>query len=219
MAWEFDITAIIPEEGAWEVDVRLDSIFEGREYVRNAPIATSMAVIVEEPVLLLGVAPWIVAVAGSLLVLLAGFAIWFQRKTSPFGFILDDGGRLVVDFSKLDRSFVRRMFARNVVHASELVDLPFDGGSFKFKGDKVKLIYKRALGDPSMRVDSRPVGPEVELDENVWLGVGGRLLSFQLESQVVENEEAEVASEEKSESSRELDDTVISNIASAPAGD
>jgi hypothetical protein len=219
MAWEFDITAIIPEEGAWEVDVRLDSIFEGREYVRNAPIATSMAVIVEEPVLLLGVAPWIVAVAGSLLVLLAGFAIWFQRKTSPFGFILDDGGRLVVDFSKLDRSFVRRMFARNVVHASELVDLPFDGGSFKFKGDKVKLIYKRALGDPSMRVDSRPVGPEVELDENVWLGVGGRLLSFQLESQVVENEEAEVASEEKSESSRELDDTVISNIASAPVGD
>jgi hypothetical protein len=219
MAWEFDITAIIPEEGAWEVDVRLDSIFEGREYVRNAPLATSMAIIVKEPVLLLGVAPWIVAVGGSLLVLLAGFAIWFQRKTSPFGYILDDGGRRVVDFSKLDRSFVRRLFARNVVHASELADLPFEGGSFKFSGSKVKLIHKRALGDPSMRVDSRPVGPEVELDENVWLGVGGRLLSFQLESRVVENEEAEAGSEKESKSSQELDDTVISNIASAPAGD
>ena len=217
MAWEFDITAILPEEGAWEVAVRLDSMFEGREYTRKAPLATSMAVILEEPVLLLGVAPWIVAVAGSLLVVLAGFAIWFQRKTSPFGFILDDGGRLVVDFSKLDRSFARRLFGKNVVHASELADLPFDGGSFKFSGSTVKLVHKRAIGDPSMRVDSRPVGPEVELDEHVWLGVGGRLLSFQLESRIVEDEETEA--DDESESTRELDDTVISDIASAPAGD
>ena len=105
------------------------------------------------------------------------------------------------------------------MHASELVALPFDGGSFKFKGSKVKLIHKRAIGDPSMRVDSRPVGPEVELDESVWLGVGGRLLSFQLESQVVENEEVDAGAEENTESTRELDDTVISDIASAPAGD
>ena len=219
MAWEFDIAAIIPEEGAWEVDVRLGGIFEGREYGRNAPLATSMAVILEKPVLLLGVAPWIVVVAGSLLVLLAGFAIWFQRKTSPFGYIFDDGGRLVVDFSKLDRSVLRRLFGRNVVYASEIADLPFDGGSFKFSGSKVKLIHKRALGDPSMRVDSRPVGPEVDLDENVWLGVGGRLLSFQLESQVVDSEVTEADSAEITESTRELDDTVISDIASAPAGD
>jgi hypothetical protein len=111
------------------------------------------------------------------------------------------------------------LFGRNVVYASEIADLPFDGGSFKFSGSKVKLIHKRALGDPSMRVDSRPVGPEVDLDENVWLGVGGRLLSFQLESQVVDSEVTEADSAEITESTRELDDTVISDIASAPAGD
>ena len=33
-----------------------------------------------------------------------------------------------------------------------------------------------------MRVNSRPVGPEVEMGENVWLGVGGRLLTFQKET-------------------------------------
>jgi hypothetical protein len=58
--------------------------------------------------------------------------------------------------------------------------LPFVGGSFKFSGRHVTFQHKRAVGDPSMRVDGRPAGPAIDLGENVWLGVGARLLKFQV---------------------------------------
>jgi hypothetical protein len=209
MGWEFDIAAILPESGAYEVEVVLDSIFEGRPYTRTAPIATSSALIVEEPSLILGLPIWVFAALGGMLVVVAGFTIWVQRKTSPFGYILDDADRVVVDFANLNRGIGRRLFSKSKVDASEVADLPFVGGAFKFNGDKVKLVHKRAVGDPSMRVNSRPVGPVVDLGENVWLGVGGRLLTFQLESRRVADEEG-IAGIDGS-------DTVISDPAPAPA--
>ncbi len=206
LGWEFDIAAIIPESGAYEVSVVLDSIFEGRPYSRTAPVATSSALIVEEPELILGLPIWVIAALGGALVVLAGFILWIQRKTSPFGYIVDDADRVVVDFSRLNRSLFRRLFAKNVVDASEVADLPFSGGAFKFSGDKIKLVHKRAVGDPSMRVNSRPVGPQVDLGENVWLGVGGRLLTFQLESRRTADEESPTEG-----------DTVVGEIAPAPS--
>ncbi len=206
LAWEFDIAAIIPESGAYEVEVVLDSIFEGRAYTRTAPIATSSALIVEEPALILGLPVWIFIVVGGLLILTAGFTLWVGRKTPPFGYIVDDADRVVVDFPRLSRSLYRRLLSRNKVDVSEVADLPFTGGYFKFNGNKVKLIHKRAIGDPSMRVNSAPVGREVELGENVWLGVGGRLLTFQNESSRIVNEE-----------SAESGDTVIGDPAPVPS--
>ncbi len=182
VAWEFDISAIIPETGEYEVEVVLDSIFEGRPYTRVTPRVTSSALIIEEPVLILGFPVWLFGALGSLLIVVAGFTIWVSRKTSPFGYIMDDADRVVVDFSRLNRSLIQGLFSRNSVNAGDVSDLPFVGGTFKFSGDNVKLIHKRAVGDPSMRVNSRPVGPEVDLGENVWLGVGGRLLTFQIET-------------------------------------
>jgi hypothetical protein len=180
-AWEFDITAIITESGAYEVEVVLDSTFEGRAYSRTAPVVTTQAVILEEPLRLLGLPVWVVPTLGGLLILVAGFAVWALGKTPPFGYILDDAGRVVADFAKLERSLYRRLFSRNAVNAAEVPDLPFTGGTFIFSSTMVKLVHKRAAGDPSMRVNSRPAGPETELVEDVWLGVGGRLLTFQRE--------------------------------------
>lgn len=125
---------------------------------------------------------WLIGVVGGLLIALAGATLWIIRKPAPFGYIVDDADRVVVDFSRLNRSLYRRLSSKSSIDASEIADLPFAGGLFKFSGDKVKLVHKRAVGDPSMRVNSRPVGPEVDLGENVWLGVGGRLLTFQLKS-------------------------------------
>jgi len=210
LAWEFDIAAIIPESGSYEVEVMLDSEFEGRAYSRTAPIATSTATIVEEPEQILGLPIWVVAAVGGLLVVIAGFTLWISRKTAPFGFVVDDADRIVVDFSQLKRSFIKRLLAKNTVDASEIADLPFSGGTFKFSGDKVKLVHKRAIGDPSMRVNSRPVGPVVDLGENVWLGVGGRLLSFQLDSR----RSASTVTEDGGSA-----DTVVGDAAPAPAGD
>lgn len=180
-AWEFDIAAIIPESGAYEVEIMLSSTYEGRAYTRMAPLATTTAELLEEPVLVLGLPIWAVATLGSLLVVIAAFAIWVLSKSSPFGYMVDDQDRVVVDFSQLKRSIFSKLFSRNTVDASTISDLPFDGGTFKFTRSGAKLVHKRAVGDPSMRVDSRPAGPVIELGEDVWLGVGGRLLTFQLE--------------------------------------
>jgi hypothetical protein len=123
---------------------------------------------------------FVIAGLGLILVLVGGFLIWVQQKTSPFGFIVDDSDQVVVDFAGLNRSVLRRLFSKNTVASYEASGLPFVGGMFKFSGRQVTLERKRAVGDPSMRVDGRPAGPEIDLGENVWLGVGARLLKFQI---------------------------------------
>ena len=147
-----------------------------------APLATTSAIVSDEPSLILGVPVWVFAAIGAVLVAIAGFTLWVSRKTAPFGYIVDDADRVVVDFSRLNRSMFRRLLSKNTIDAAEIADLPFAGGEFNFSGDHVKLVHKRAIGDPSMRVNSRPVGRETDLGENVWLGVGGRLLTFQIGS-------------------------------------
>jgi hypothetical protein len=156
--------------------------------------------------LILGVPVWIFAVVGAVLVAIAGFTLWIGRKTSPFGYIVDDADRVVVDFSRLNRSILRRLFSKSSVDASEVADLPFEGGVFSFSGDGVKLVHKRAIGDPSMRVNSRPVGRETDMGENVWLGVGGRLLTFQLESR-----------KSVREGSTESGSSIVGDVAPAPS--
>ena len=182
LGWEFDIAADIADSGAYEVEVVLDSVYQGRQYERVAPVATTTALILEEPFLILGMPVFVIAGLGLILVLVGGFLIWVQQKTSPFGFIVDDADQIVVDFAGLTRSVARRLFSKNTVASYEAVGLPFVGGSFKFSGRDVTLEHKRAVGDPSMRVDGRPAGPEIDLGENVWLGVGARLLKFQVAS-------------------------------------
>ena len=198
LGWEFDIAAVIPDSGAYEVEVVLDSIYQGRKYKRVAPMATTTALILEEPFLILGMPVFVIASLGLLLVLVGGFLIWVQQKTSPFGYIVDDSDQVIVDFAGLNRSVLRKLFSKNMVASYEASGLPFVGGMFKFSGRQVKLVHKRAVGDPSMRVDGRPAGPEFDLAENVWLGVGARLLTFRLarplaESQPIEDKKEDLA--------------------------
>jgi hypothetical protein len=103
-----------------------------------------------------------------------------------------------------------------VIDAAEVADLPFSGGKFKFSGSGLKLIHRRAEGDPSMRVDSRPAGPEVDLTEDVWLGVGGRLLTFQHESG---QSTTEPVTDSTNKSVTENDETGIGDASPAGTGD
>ena len=198
LGWEFDIAAVIPDSGAYAVEVVLDSVYQGRKYKRVAPMATTTALILEEPFLILGMPVLVIASLGLFLVLVGGFLIWVQQKTSPFGYIVDDSDQVIVDFAGLNRSVLRKLFSKNMVASYEASGLPFVGGMFKFSGRQVKLVHKRAVGDPSMRVDGRPAGPEFDLAENVWLGVGARLLTFRLarplaESQPIEDKKEDLA--------------------------
>ncbi|GIT19134.1 MAG: hypothetical protein CM1200mP39_19400 [Dehalococcoidia bacterium] len=50
LGWEFDIAADIADSGAYEVEVVLDSVYQGRQYERVAPIATTTALILGKAV-------------------------------------------------------------------------------------------------------------------------------------------------------------------------
>jgi hypothetical protein len=126
----------------------------------------------------MGVPLW--AIAAVLVAAAAIVLTWLMlsRKTRPFGYLYDDQDRLIVDFGRLRRSPMRRLVSADVVNAAEVPGLPFRGAAFRFQGQEVELRYHRVSGDPSLRVNSRPAGPSVKLGRDVWLGVGGRLLTF-----------------------------------------
>jgi hypothetical protein len=181
-AWEFDISAIVPNSGDYELEVTLAGEYQGRRYTRVTPTASMTAVITEEPVRIIGLPIPALAAIGGVFVALAIVLIWSFSKSTPYGYIVDDQGRVIVDFARMKRSYMRRFVARNVVNATEARELPFEGGSFKFGKNKVTLVNKPVAGDPSLRVNSRPAGPTIELEEDVQLGVGGRLLSFSIQA-------------------------------------
>ena len=128
---------------------------------------------------------WMVVLLLSVVVAVGVFAIWRINRTKPYGFIYDDMGRLIVDFGALERGLMTQFKSQDSVGADELPVLPFNGGVFRFTPTEVVFNYSPRSGDPSLRIDGRPIGGAVTLDERTWLGVGGRLLHFVAEPQDV----------------------------------
>jgi hypothetical protein len=178
-AWEFDVTAALPASGEYALDVAIRSQHLGRQFEAPAPGMSTSAVITPAPLRLLGLPVWAWAVIGVSVLVLGLAAIYATRQVRPYGFLYDDQDRLVADFSRVTGGISRRLWSRNRVPASEIPGLPFHGGQFAFGKEGVELHYQHQPGDPSIRVNSHPAaGPIIRLTEDVWLGVGGRLLRF-----------------------------------------
>ena len=122
---------------------------------------------------------WAWILLASIAAVVVHVPIWQLTKRRPFGYIYDDSDRLVVDFANVQRSDSQRFLAIDRILASEIPELPFNGGEFRFALNKrVTLHYTPAPGDSSLRVDGRPAGPVTVLRRDTWLGVSGRLLRF-----------------------------------------
>ena len=120
---------------------------------------------------------WIVVGLGAAAAII--FPVWHSMLRRPFGYLYDDSDRLIVDFSNMKRSSLRRLLTPDAVGAVEIPDLPFDGGVFRFaRNNRVALHYSPAPRDSSLRVDGRPAGRVTALREITWLGVSGRLIKF-----------------------------------------
>ncbi len=201
LAWQFEVYAAPIESGDYELQVSLDSEHLGRPF--NAVLAgPSVSITVIQPTPVPTATPirkatptpdtdtveedpeggfpiWTVILPLAIIALLVGTpAAWFLSRTKPYGYVYDDMNRLIVDFNRVERDPKRLLLAKDRVGASELPSLPFNGGEFHFRSDRVELRYTPADGDPSLRVNSRPADSVVTLDEHTWLGVGGRLLHF-----------------------------------------
>ncbi|MEX0762309.1 MAG: choice-of-anchor X domain-containing protein [Dehalococcoidia bacterium] len=177
-AWEFEVLAAPPETGDYAILLTVASEYLGREFSVTSPDITTAATINPQPLQVMGLPIWAWAAAGVLIVALGGSYLHISRKVQPYGYLYDDQDRVVVDFARMRRSPLRHLMSMDRVNAREISGLPFHGGEFHFRRDGVELRYRRMEGDPSLRVNSRPAGPLVVLGDNIWLGVGGRLLTF-----------------------------------------
>jgi len=194
-AWEFQVRAQAPASGRYYVDVSVAGEHVGRAFTARAPqVAAGVEVIVPpapvSPVALaagaepaagfLGLRVWAWGVIGAGAVALAGMAVRWALQCRPYGYLYDDRGRLVVDFARLGRRWLRRLVAKNRVAGGEVPGLLLRGGTFLFSKGNVVLRYRGAHGDAGFRVNSRPAGTVTRLGEDVWLGIGGRLMRFAL---------------------------------------
>lgn len=177
----FDVIGALPASGDYSVSVALNTEYLGRDYFTPGPAISTNATVTDQPFLILGLPVWawaaiaVVVVAGLVLVIVQ------SRRVKPFGYIYDDQDNLVVDFANLNRGWIKRLRATDSVHASELAELPFRSGTFKFTRGGVQLEYGQSEDMPSLRVNSRPAPPTVALSHDVWLGVSGKLLTFTTE--------------------------------------
>ena len=177
-AWEFDIRAAPSVGGDYKLNVSLVSQHLGRSFTASAPVVATAATIDARPLKLLGLPVWAWAAAFAAAAAIAMAVSYIARQARPYGCLYDDQDRLVADFTKVVRSPVKRLFTRARVLAAEVPGLPFHGGEFEFRREGVELHYHRAPGDPSIRINGHPAGETVKLEEEAWLGVGGRLLRF-----------------------------------------
>jgi hypothetical protein len=177
-AWEFEVRAAPPASGDYTLHVALVSEHLGRQFTVAAPGVRTVATIEARPLKPLGVAVWVWAAIFVMVVAAAMLISYILRQVRPYGYLYDDQDRVVADFTKVSRSPVRNLLTRARVLAAEVPGLPFHGGEFEFKKNGVELHYHRVPGDPSIRVNGHPAGEVVKLEEQNWLGVGGRLLRF-----------------------------------------
>ncbi len=177
-AFAFDVVSVLPASGDYSVSVALNTEYLERNYFTPGPAISSNATITERPFLVMGLPIWAWVVIGVAAFVGLVLVIMQSRRVKPFGYIYDDQDGLLVDFSSLKRGWIKRFTSTDTVHASEIPALPFHTGTFKFTRSGAQLDYSQSSEAPSLRVNSRPAPPTVDLGQDVWLGVSGKLLTF-----------------------------------------
>ncbi len=205
-AWRFHVFGIPPEAGRYDLSIMLTGEHLGREFTTSTPgdspsfhiiNPSSVPALVEfefeipSEVYDRSFPVWIFVVIAPLIVVTVYLIIKFLRRPSPFGLLYDDKGRIVADFFDLPRPFMRKLFYRSTIKVSEVPEFPLDEGAvFRFTSTDAQLVYKQDPHSPGLRVNGRPAGDVIRLDQDIWLGVGGRLLTFSSTRETSSNQDA-----------------------------
>ena len=125
----------------------------------------------------------IIAVAGVAAALLTAamiYIIYGLTRQKPYGYIYDDEGELLVDFSIIQRSFSTLVTHKNLLLGEELGIAELRGLSFFFGKEGVEI--RSAQTEPSIRVNNRPLisGEEQSAGNQSWIGTQGKLFSLRL---------------------------------------
>ena len=125
----------------------------------------------------------IIAVAGVASILIVAaiiYAIYGLTRSTPYGYLYDDEGNLLVDFSKVERSFMILLTHKNLILGEELRIPELKGLSFYYSDGEVDI--RSTQTEPSIRVNNRPLidGQETRSLNQSWIGTQGKLFSLHL---------------------------------------
>ena len=136
---------------------------------------TSVTVVAETQ----SMAVWPVVVALVLIIaVIATVLAYLLTQARPRGYLYNDLNEPIVDFSKLKRGPAVALFLKNLVPGRDLNVPELSGLVFMFTRSGVKL---RSAGEhPTVRVNNQPLINEAEIDDQTWIGSGGKLFTFML---------------------------------------
>ena len=119
---------------------------------------------------------WATVPAVLAALMIAGAVAWRMSVARPYGFLYNDQGELIVDFSTVKRSPLAKLLSGDRIPGKDLAVQGLEGVSFRFQPGRVDIISFR--NTPTVRVNSQPLIGEAVVEERAWIGTRGRLYSF-----------------------------------------
>ena len=125
----------------------------------------------------------IIATAGVVSIIILTviiYAAYGLTRSKPYGYLYNDEGELLVDFSTIERSFVTLVTRKNLILGEELGIPELTGLSFYYNDGEVDI--RSAQTEPSIRINNRPLidGQETRSLSQSWIGTQGKLFSLHL---------------------------------------
>ena len=119
---------------------------------------------------------WAAVPAALVALIIAGAVAWRMSVPRPYGFLYNDQGELIVDFSTVRRSLLAKLLSGDRIPGKDLAVQGLEGVSFRFQPDRVDIVSFR--DKPTVRVNSQTLIGEAVVEERAWIGTRGRLYSF-----------------------------------------
>lgn len=203
-AWQFDVFFTTQEAGRHALSLTLSLSYAGRIHTQtSSPFtldavspAVAEVITASEPATVRTIDPaprpvtsvvpaptrdsgfsWGLAVTLALMLAVPGAAAgYWLTRTRPHGYLYDDRGTPLVDFSQVQRHPLLDLFFRSTVRGSELGVPALDGLLFQFSGDQIVI---RGYGEhPTVRVNNQPLVTEASVYDKTWIGTEGKLFTF-----------------------------------------
>ncbi|MCL0029207.1 hypothetical protein M1N23_03595, partial [Dehalococcoidia bacterium] len=111
-------------------------------------------------------------VGGMIIALIAYRVIYWLTRTTPFGYLYNDRGQPVVDFSNLPRKSIYDLRSPDKIGGHELGVPGLENVTFAFRGEEVYMTGEHAsgLGAKSVRVNNQPLFEKTQIHDNTWIG-------------------------------------------------
>ena len=201
LAWKYDIYFTPESDTLHTLDIRLHLVYAGRPYTNIADSVTLSSVppavqpvpprpdttvpetpptgpTPEQPPPAPGNYWGLLTIPAVMLVALIGATIYWLTRRSPYGYIFDDEGNLVVDFANLEREGRYKLFSKDAVGGREIPIIGLDGVAFMFTKRGVGLQNREMARN--VRVNNLPLVSEVSVKNETVIGTEGKLYSFMM---------------------------------------